>query len=379
MKIINKLSAIFLILLLSVTALIGCDTDPTQTSNTGDSHGTISSPDHSDQSSGQSTDQSTDQSSGQSEEQPPHSDPLPSQGEIERKTVDMTLMSFNIRTIANEDVPVNNWSNRKDAVMTYLAGQDASVICMQEVRKQQYEDMNSFAALTEKFDIVYYARESGNDPEGLAIAFDKAIWEKQSENMFWLSETPEVMSKGWGANYYRICVNVLLKHRETGAMLNVFCVHLDHQVELARVNGMNLIIDRISRSQYPAFVAGDFNCTDDTETYKSTAEQLLDCHASLPDADKGRTFNNWTESATEEGPCIDFCFVSKRNFTPLTFNICRDKWSQQGGEYVFGENGYFLSDHYAVKTTVTLAYDVYLTAENTTDNGFDGPIDRLGR
>ena len=45
-------------------------------------------------------------------------------------TVNLNLMTFNIRTIARSDTGVRAWDNRKAAVVKYLNESDASVILM---------------------------------------------------------------------------------------------------------------------------------------------------------------------------------------------------------------------------------------------------------
>ncbi len=185
--------------------------------------------------------------------------------------------------------------------------------------------------------------------------------------MFWLSETPNVMSKGWGASYYRICVNVLLEHKETGVMLNVFNVHLDHQVEAARINGMKLILQKAKATNYPTYIAGDFNCRVGSAAHTATAASMQDCQAVAPETEGGITYNGWGSVADDATTAIDFCFVSKKNMTPLTFDICRDRWGDANANYY--------SDHYAIKATVRISYVEIPSSPSTNSGGFDGEMD----
>ena len=288
----------------------------------------------------------------------------------------LTLMSFNIRTVASESVAIRNWANRKNAVIKYINEQDASVICMQEVKQSQYNDLNG--GISGKYGLVYYGREGGSNPEGLAIAYEKSVWELKEQNRFWLSATPDTMSKGWGANYYRICVNVLLRHRETGVFLKVFNVHLDHEVALARENGMKLIMSKVNECGYPVYVAGDFNCTSTDTAYTVTAQELVDCQSSAPTTNYGRTYTGWSPADAEEGngSSIDFAFVSKEIMTPVSFKICRDKWASESGGIAFGEGkANFISDHYAIKVNVLLVYKQDFKYPDKTDDGFDSALD----
>ena len=288
---------------------------------------------------------------------------------VKTETTDLALMTFNIRQ-------TDKWASRKEAFMLYLNQSDATVVCMQEVKLAQVEDIKN--GLKERFEVVYYGRESGSNPEGLAVVYDKHVWNKIEQSVFWLSETPEVMSKGWGASYYRICVNVLLQHKQTGAKLNVFNVHLDHQVEDARVNGMNLVLERVALSRYPSFVTGDMNCTIETPAIKAAASAMIDCQAKSPITEGGNTYNGWNTTVNPETLAIDFCFVSKYDFEPLKFDICREKYTVTADGITFSEDtGSLLSDHYAVKATVRLTYKTTVTNPEISQDGFYGDLDRV--
>jgi len=271
-------------------------------------------------------------------------------------TDDMWLMSFNIRQ-------TDQWSKRQGAFMDYLNTGDATVVCMQEVKKAQVADIQN--GTSKRFNFVYYAREGGSNPEGLGILYDKHVWNLLSQDMFWLSETPNEMSYGWGASYYRICVNLLLENRQTGAKLDVYNVHLDHQVELARVNGMDLVLSRVAKSQYPCFVTGDMNCTSTTPAIVAAATAMQNCQAVAPITEEGAIYQGWGSVADDGATAIDFCFVSKKDMQPLVFDICQDKW---------GDNNYY-SDHYAVKTKVRMTYKALYPP--VSEDGFDGAIEQI--
>ena len=83
------------------------------------------------------------------------------------------------------------------------------------------------------------------------------------------------MSKSWGAPYYRICVNVRLRSLQ-GADLNIFNVHLDSESELARENGLKLILDKANRDSATAILCGDFNATRTSQCYAVIADEMQD-------------------------------------------------------------------------------------------------------
>lgn len=252
--------------------------------------------------------------------------------------LDLELMSFNIRI--NVDGGEHSWDNRKDKIVSYLKARAADVICLQEVVTAQYEYIRD--GVSSKYDVIHYRRaERGS--EGLAIAYDKEKFELIEQRMFWLSETPDEMSYGWGAKYYRICVNVLLKHKETGAYLDVYNVHLDSESREARLNGIKLIMQKAEGRGYPIYLAGDFNDTIGSPCYQVLDGKLVDCQLYADETMEGTTWHDWGKIPDEKNDSIDFCFVSD-DITPLVFRICRDK----------ARDGSYYSDHYAVWTKVKM-------------------------
>ena len=63
---------------------------------------------------------------------------------------------------------------------------------------------------------------------------------------FWLSETPDAPgSKSWNAVCPRICTWVQLADKATGRTFCFANAHTDHKSELARTDGMKLIMKRM--------------------------------------------------------------------------------------------------------------------------------------
>ena len=243
------------------------------------------------------------------------------------KSFNVTVKTFNIRYKTADDTGVTHWDSRKQAVYDYINGQNASIVCMQEVTAAQKNDLA--ANITERFDMFWYGRDDGTSGEGLAIAYDKSMWTLIEKDCFWLSETPDTPSKGWGASKRRICVTALLEHKETGAKFMVFNVHLDHAAEAARVNGISLVMQRIKACEYPVYLCGDFNCTPESEAYAISTGELQDAQMTALDSDEGSTFIGWNGSYTDEDKyVIDYCMFSKENIVPLTFEICDGKWGE---------------------------------------------------
>lgn len=98
--------------------------------------------------------------------------------------------------------------------------------------------------------------------------FNKEKFVAHTTNTFWLSETPDTISKGWDAALNRVCTYVLLEDKKFKTKFWVFNTHLDHIGEVSRANSIKLIIAKIKElnsDKYPVIFMGDFNLvpTDD--------------------------------------------------------------------------------------------------------------------
>lgn len=245
------------------------------------------------------------------------------------------IMSFNIRLDTFFDVKEKDWSSSRGAlVCDYIKDSGADIICLQEVCRSQYEDIS--AALDGVYSVIYYERESGLNPEGLAILYTDEFTLEESSR-FWLSSTPDVESKDWGAANIRISVNAVLKHNASGLRLNVFTVHLDHISELSRENGLSLILEKAQQYDCPAILAGDFNTNETSECYAVVSSKLQDCRKVAPVTDEGLTYQNYGMiKQTADSLPIDFCFAD-RAFKVFEFDIKAET-----------ADGVYYSDHYAV-------------------------------
>ena len=274
----------------------------------------------------------------------PGQKPEPTTTEIE-----VNVMSFNIRQSgANNELDGDNgWLKRQNKVMDYMNNSGADVLCLQEVRKSQGADIT--ATLSETYRGVYFGRENIANPEGLMTIYNVKKYDLVSQELFWLSETPEVASKGWGANYYRICAVLTLKEKASGKILNVFNVHLDHQVELARVNGLKLVMERMEGKQGHSLVAGDFNTTSSSGCYNIIADVMTDT-SKTPGAKVFSTCQGFgAGKGNQNGSPIDFIFVDKEDTLLKSYKICNDTFEMNGVVRNY-------SDHYAVQSVVTFLY-----------------------
>lgn len=225
----------------------------------------------------------------------------------------LKLMTYNIRLDLESDGE-NKWSNRKDFWTSQVAFYEPDIFGIQEALPNQVTDIAS--ALPE-YSYVGIGRDGIGKGESSNIFFKKERFELLSENTFWLSKTPEKISKGWDAALNRVCTYALFKDKKTKKTFWIFNTHFDHIGELARTNSIQLILSKIkslNTKNYPAFLMGDFNSEPSEERILNLKKEMLDSHdisIEKPFGPMG-TFNafQYYQPATKR---IDYIFLSKKN------------------------------------------------------------------
>ena len=176
---------------------------------------------------------------------------------------DLKVMTYNIRLDVKSDGE-NSWSNRKDFFSSQIKFYEPAIFGVQEAMPIQISDLTT--SLPE-YDHIGIGRDGVGKGEASAIFFDKSRFKVSNEQTFWLSETPDKVSKGWDASYIRICTFGLFQDKQTKQTFWVFNTHLDNNGVAARTNGIELILakmKKVNKKNYPVILTGDFNSEPDT-------------------------------------------------------------------------------------------------------------------
>ena len=144
---------------------------------------------------------------------------------------EIKIMSFNVRTTLTESNSANNWDNRKEACIMLINDHMPSIIGVQEAKyahhwtylKEQLADNYTGYGVNRDT-----GKESGSG-EVMGVLYNRNVVEKLDGGTFWLSETPDVPSKGFGANYSRCATWGLFKHKATAKIFYYINTHIDHQ------------------------------------------------------------------------------------------------------------------------------------------------------
>ena len=240
------------------------------------------------------------------------------------------IMGYNLRCIAPEDLGRKSWFYRAELVLSDIQKEKPGIIGFQEATWVHY---NYLVKALPEYDSVITYRDDFVLSEGCPIFYNKDLYTLRNKGSFWLSETPEVQSKDWGAACYRICSYVILTDNSTGKDFVVFNTHLDHISDEARIKGMNVVLDRIAQfGGIPAVLMGDLNAEEDSATIQAATGYFLDARYAAPETKDSYTYQNWGNMA--KAVRIDYFMISKEGIEPVCYDVLTET-----------HDGVYSSDH----------------------------------
>ena len=259
------------------------------------------------------------------------------------RTSEIKVMSYNIRlssgTIKADSI--YHWEHRKQASLNLMHEENPTVFGLQEACPDQ---MDYMVENLPEYGYIGVGRDDGKRKgEFMSIFYKKEEVEFIDGGTFWLSETPDQVSKGWDAACFRTCTWALLKKKDTGKKFVYMNTHLDHKGKVAREESIKLIVERAEKltgGKLPVFITADFNSPTSNAIFKPMQEAMLDARVEAPVTDDRGTLNCW--GTTPPGVVIDHVFF--RGAEAQKFEVLRDK--DYGAPYV--------SDHYPVMLTAIL-------------------------
>lgn len=244
----------------------------------------------------------------------------------------ISIISFNIRCCNDPDG--NSIAERAPRLSAVTSKYDADLIGFQEYRPA----WESYVAelYGDKYDIFNKYRSEKIDVESSPLLWKRDRFEHIRDGYFWLSDTPEIESRGWDEkfNCFRMCVYVVLKDKKSGEMFTFMNTHFGFG-DKCQVNSAKLICDYSKKiSDYPTFIVGDFNMTPDSAGYAAMTENFTDVNAVTAN-DLKSTYHGYKPESIKDGH-IDYCFADK-SITPVTQKIVDDLVDTK-----------FPSDHYGL-------------------------------
>lgn len=177
---------------------------------------------------------------------------------------DYKIMTYNIR-YANVKDGENQWEKRKEFLSDQIAYYSPDVFGIQESLDSQVEYLNKSL---KKYKHVGEGRDGKKKGESSPVFYNATKFKLIKHGTFWLSETPEKISKGWDASLNRVCTYVRLKDIKSGTIFWVFNSHFDHKGKLAKINSAKLIskqTEKLNSKDEPILFMGDLNSRPDSE------------------------------------------------------------------------------------------------------------------
>ena len=274
-------------------------------------------------------------------------------------TYEYTVMSQNVRV--GGDASPNTRDERIPRMKTHLKNYSPDIVGFQEVNSDWLMVLDGVLTGYEK-QLIYGNTTAKN--EGSPIYWKTSKFTCLEKGTFWLSETPDVMSLGWGAGNHRTCNYAVLKDKSKGILVIAANTHLDHKVELARNKGMELIKERMTAlmTKYEAqgykeiyfHISGDFNAKPTSTVIQEVSTYWTEARYAA--VSLGTPVNQNSFSAYNESPTslIDYIFVSN-NTDVTTYKVTLDK-----------VDGQAVSDHYGLYGTIRLGGNSHggITGEN---------------
>jgi endonuclease/exonuclease/phosphatase family metal-dependent hydrolase len=126
--------------------------------------------------------------------------------------IDLRVMSFNIRQAKAQDGK-NHWDQRKDLVVELLQTHDPDIVGLQEALRTQLDYIRNALPGYHEVGEGHGGMTAG---EYSAILYRSERFEVDESGTFWLSSTPERVSKDWGNEVFRICTWVRLIEKRSG-------------------------------------------------------------------------------------------------------------------------------------------------------------------
>ena len=253
----------------------------------------------------------------------------------------MRVMTFNIRNSEAQDGQ-NEWAVRRNWVAQFIYNIEPDVVGMQEVLPDQMAYLKD--SLSSKYEGYGVARDDGDSiGEACPIFYRTDRFTRLTQGNFWLSDTPGVPSRSWGAACNRVCTWVMLQDKRSQRVFIVANTHLDHVSEQARTRGIILIKQRLAAiaNNCPIILAGDFNAAAGGDTYQAALGRVFTMQDCYPKAEKTggqrSTYQEYGNVPDSEGERIDFIFTTEG------INVKR--------AYIYNsmiDVGQYLSDHNAV-------------------------------
>ncbi len=254
---------------------------------------------------------------------------------------DITVMTYNLKVSGvGQYAPDKRAPLLAENIRAYMPDsfgcQEASVSLLAMVSGELESD----------YAYVGLGRDKNNTGEASPVFYLKEKYDLVDSGTFWLSKTPDEVSKGWDANYNRVCTYAVLKNKETGFTYAHFNAHFDHIGIIARQESISLVTKKIAEicPDIPVLFSGDLNDEEGSVMYNMALESgLRDSKFLAEKTMDSLTYHGYSAftEATRTKP-IDFIFVNDFITSVASYEVDLTTY-----------NGIYPSDHHPIIVTLT--------------------------
>lgn len=267
------------------------------------------------------------------------------------------LVSFNLKR--DFGIPLRHdhrWRERRELAARVIRESGASIVGVQELSPSMRADVTNL--LEDCYSVIGFGRFQGKkrekDDEHSDIIVKNDDASVQLVKTFWLSKNPEKLSRAYYAMFPRICTVAEIYLNSFGRSIRVFNTHLDHICGVARVLGVEVILQYMSRFQeerpMPTVLMGDLNCKPNSRPIQLlrshvtgySGMRLTDSYSRLPAAQINNTLHNFSGKVKAGAMPIDYMFLTE-DFEILETRILTEPI-----------DGHYPSDHYPLMVTARL-------------------------
>lgn len=254
---------------------------------------------------------------------------------------ELNVISFNLRLSPHDDFDgENSWLYRKDAAGELLNTVSPDMFGIQEAEFRQIEDLKE--RLPQYTWVGFGLDEATAGCQVSSLFYKTERFNLLDSGIFWLSETPDSLSRGWDAAMMRLVTWVKLADLQAdNKEVYYFNTHFDHIGKVARAESAKLIcskVEEIAGNDACVFITGDFNTRYSTDALAPLREKFSGARETSPITDTLNTFNDWGKNAVAEPGgkrIIDHIYY--QNVEPIEYKTIVDNY---GANYV--------SDHYPI-------------------------------
>lgn len=215
----------------------------------------------------------------------------------------LRIMTFNVPMGNIPAEGLNTWANRCTGIQAFIDSVRPDLLGMQE---PVVIELRNLLSGMPNYSMLGVARDDGiesGEYSPIIYRTDRFMVEKTGS--YWLSKTPDVISKDWGSACRRIATWAIFIDKKTRTRFLYTNTHLDHISDSARENQMKVIKSKMyalseSEGNIPMMLTGDFNVVVSSTTYPIALNYLV----TMDDA--------WNKAVTKQGPAYTFTSSQKK-------------------------------------------------------------------